>query len=225
MAHKGGEDSRLAQRCGKQRVPSIRGLLGLSKFSGRRGVVYGHAYPDARGYRRPLRYRLPLAGRCIDPQPLIWNAEGQNGISNLAGTLIHHEVVDGPKSIAIAVVNRGALDLVGCDQLRGLLGSWLTGRGYGVGQFWRFPANCRFRAAAKSKSDTYTFRDPKCADCRQLPSKSENRNGTQYQDYLDPVPPAARHPNSPLERAFAQFGAAIAARNGIEQESRRSTAI
>jgi hypothetical protein len=68
-------------------------------------------------------------------------------------------------------------------------------------------------------SNAYTFRDPKCADCRQLPSKSENRSGTQDQGFLDPVPAAARDRESPLERALARFAAAVAAKEGIEQES------
>src|SRR5689334_19368999 len=33
-------------------------------------------------------------------------------------------------------------------------------------------------------SNAYVFRDPKCAYCRQLSSKSENRSGTQDQDIL-----------------------------------------
>ena len=68
-------------------------------------------------------------------------------------------------------------------------------------------------------SNAYVFRDPKCADCRQLSSKSENRSGTQDQDILDPVHAPARNPESSLERALARFGAAVAARKGIEQDT------
>jgi Helix-turn-helix domain len=61
-------------------------------------------------------------------------------------------------------------------------------------------------------SNAYVFRDPKGADCRQLSSKSENPTGTQDQDILDPVEAPAARANGPLERALAQFGAAVAAR-------------
>ena len=66
-------------------------------------------------------------------------------------------------------------------------------------------------------SNAYVFRDPKCADCHQLSSKSENQAGTQDQESLDPVHIPARNPDSPIERALARFGAAVAARKGIEQ--------
>jgi len=48
-------------------------------------------------------------------------------------------------------------------------------------------------------------------------SKSENPTGTQDQEYLDPVATPARNLDSGLERAFARFGAAVAAKNGSEQ--------
>jgi hypothetical protein len=66
-------------------------------------------------------------------------------------------------------------------------------------------------------SNAYVFCDPKCADCRQLSSKSENQSGTQDQDILDPVHPPARNPESSLECALARFGAAVAAKKGLEQ--------
>ncbi len=66
-------------------------------------------------------------------------------------------------------------------------------------------------------SNAYTFRDPKAAEFRQFCSKSGNRTGTQDQDVLDPVPTAQRNPDSPLERALARFGAALATKAGIEQ--------
>jgi hypothetical protein len=68
-------------------------------------------------------------------------------------------------------------------------------------------------------SNAYVFRDQKCADCRQLSSKSENPSGTQDQEYLDPVHARARNPEGSLERALARFGAVVAARKGIEQDA------
>jgi hypothetical protein len=66
-------------------------------------------------------------------------------------------------------------------------------------------------------SNAYVFRDPKAADRRQLSSKSENQAGTQDQEILDPVHTPARNPDSPIERALARFGAAVAVRKRIEQ--------
>jgi hypothetical protein len=66
-------------------------------------------------------------------------------------------------------------------------------------------------------SNAYVFRDPQAVNSRDVPSKSENRTGTQSQDVLDPVQAPTVNPNSPLERALARFGAAVAAKNGIEQ--------
>ena len=67
------------------------------------------------------------------------------------------------------------------------------------------------------KSLAFVFYDPKAADCRQLSLKSENRSGTQDQESLDLVHAPARNPESSLERALAQFGATVAAGQGIEQ--------
>src|SRR5690349_17627929 len=75
--------------------------------------------------------------------------------------------------------------------------------------------SCRWRVIRTSNA--YVFRDPKGTDCRQLPSKSENPTGTQDQDILDPVATAARDSRSPLERALARFGAAVAAKQCLEQ--------
>jgi Helix-turn-helix domain len=64
------------------------------------------------------------------------------------------------------------------------------------------------------RSNAYVFRDPQ----QQASSyQSENRRGTQDQDILDPVQALARNPDSLLQRALARFGAAVAAKNGIEQ--------
>jgi hypothetical protein len=41
--------------------------------------------------------------------------------------------------------------------------------------------------------------------------------GTQNQEVIDSSLAPACDPNSPLERALARFGAAVAAKNGIEQ--------
>jgi hypothetical protein len=68
-------------------------------------------------------------------------------------------------------------------------------------------------------SNAYAFCDPQAVNSRVVPSKSENRAGTQSQDVLDPVQAPAIDPNSPLERALARFGAALAAKEGIEQEA------
>jgi len=68
-------------------------------------------------------------------------------------------------------------------------------------------------------SNAYAFRDPQAVNSRDVPSKSENRTGTQSQDVLDPVQAPTVNPNSPLERALARFAAALAAKEGIEQEA------
>jgi hypothetical protein len=66
-------------------------------------------------------------------------------------------------------------------------------------------------------SNAYVFRDPEAVNSWAVPSKSENRPGTQSQDVLDPVQAPAIDSDSPLERALARFAAAIAAKDGIEQ--------
>jgi hypothetical protein len=68
-------------------------------------------------------------------------------------------------------------------------------------------------------SNAYVFRDPQAVNSLAVPSKSENRSGTQSQDVLDPVQAPTANPNSPLERALARFAAALAAKEGIEQEA------
>ena len=70
-------------------------------------------------------------------------------------------------------------------------------------------------------SNAYVFRDPQAAVSAGIPSKSENRAGTLDQEVLEPIPAPPRDPNSPLERALARFGAAVAAKNGIEQGGRK----
>ena len=66
-------------------------------------------------------------------------------------------------------------------------------------------------------SNAYAFRDPQDAVSAGIPSKSENRPGTQSQDVLDPVQASALDAAHPLERALARFAAALAAKEGIEQ--------
>jgi hypothetical protein len=66
-------------------------------------------------------------------------------------------------------------------------------------------------------SNAYMFRDPKPQLAGVPASKSENPTGTQDQEYLDPVAASAHDPNRPLERALRRFGAAVAAKNSIEQ--------
>jgi hypothetical protein len=66
-------------------------------------------------------------------------------------------------------------------------------------------------------SNAYVFRDPQAAGSGRFPSKSENPTGTQDQDVLDPVLVPAHDPDSPLQRALARLGSALAAKQGIEQ--------
>jgi len=66
-------------------------------------------------------------------------------------------------------------------------------------------------------SNAYMFRDPQSQLAGVPASKSENPTGTQDQDSLDPVEASARDPNRQLERALRRFGAAVAAKNGLEQ--------
>jgi hypothetical protein len=67
------------------------------------------------------------------------------------------------------------------------------------------------------RSNAYTFRDPQRQTQRPLAYQSENEPGTQNQVILDSVQTPALRPDGPLETALARFGAAIAARKGIEQ--------
>jgi hypothetical protein len=66
-------------------------------------------------------------------------------------------------------------------------------------------------------SNAYVFRDPKLQLAGVSTSKSENPTGTGDQDILVSVQAPAPDPDSPLERALARFGAAVAAKQGIEQ--------
>jgi hypothetical protein len=66
-------------------------------------------------------------------------------------------------------------------------------------------------------SNAYQFRDPQPQLAGVQASNSENRGGTPdvcTSPFL-PAPPEV--PNSPLERALARFGAAVAAKKGLEQ--------
>ena len=60
-------------------------------------------------------------------------------------------------------------------------------------------------------SNAYVLIDPA--------SKSDQRTGTSDQEVKIPLQAPAADPDSPLERALARFGAAVAAKYGIEQEA------
>jgi helix-turn-helix protein len=68
-------------------------------------------------------------------------------------------------------------------------------------------------------SNAYVFRDPKPQLVGVSASKSENPTGTQDQDILDPVQASACDPKSPLERALAQFRAAIKERSLLNESA------
>ena len=68
-------------------------------------------------------------------------------------------------------------------------------------------------------SNAYQFRDPG-EQSRGLPlSKSDQRTGTPNQEIQKPLQAPAVDLESPLERALARFGAAVAAKVGIEQDT------
>ena len=69
------------------------------------------------------------------------------------------------------------------------------------------------------RSNAYAFRDPQHQTARPAAYQSENQPGTQNQVILGSVHTPARDPGSSLERALARFGAAVAARQGIEQDA------
>jgi len=54
---------------------------------------------------------------------------------------------------------------------------------------------------------------------RDPASKSDQRTGTPDQEDSKPLRTPAIDPTSPLERALARFAAAVAAKDGIEQEA------
>jgi hypothetical protein len=66
-------------------------------------------------------------------------------------------------------------------------------------------------------SNAYVFRDPQQRVSGLPVSKSDQRTGTSDQQSSKPVPAPAIDPRTPLERALARFGAALAAKTGIEQ--------
>jgi hypothetical protein len=69
------------------------------------------------------------------------------------------------------------------------------------------------------RSNAYAFHDPQHQTARPTAYQSENQPGTQNQVILGSVHTPARDPGSSLERALARFGAAVAARQGIEQDA------
>jgi hypothetical protein len=66
-------------------------------------------------------------------------------------------------------------------------------------------------------SNAYTFRDPQPELTGVPASTSPNPTGTPDQEISKPVQPPALDPDGPLERALARFGAAVAAKECIEQ--------
>ena len=58
-------------------------------------------------------------------------------------------------------------------------------------------------------SNAYVFRDPQQRLQGVAASKSENRPGTLYQEFLPPNAAPPVDPDSPLERALAHFGTII----------------
>jgi len=65
-------------------------------------------------------------------------------------------------------------------------------------------------------SNAYIFRDPQPQISGVPTAESENPAGTLDQESLHPVQAPTHKPHSLLERALTRFGAAVAARNGIE---------
>jgi hypothetical protein len=66
-------------------------------------------------------------------------------------------------------------------------------------------------------SNAYAFRDPQQQLAGVPAAESENRTGTPNQEHSMPLLAPAVDPDSPLERALAQFSAVVAAKTGIEQ--------
>jgi Helix-turn-helix domain len=65
------------------------------------------------------------------------------------------------------------------------------------------------------RSNAYAFREPQQ---RASAYQSENRSGTQNQLLIGSVPTPARDPDSLLERALAQFGEAVAAKEAASNK-------
>jgi biotin operon repressor len=68
-------------------------------------------------------------------------------------------------------------------------------------------------------SNAYVFRDPQLQLAGVPAAKSENPTGTQNQELNPSVLAPAPDPHSSLERALARFRAAVAAKEGIEQDT------
>jgi hypothetical protein len=66
-------------------------------------------------------------------------------------------------------------------------------------------------------SNAYAFRDPQPQLAGVPAAKSENPTETRNQELNPSVLAPVRAQDSPLERALARFGAAVAAKEGIEQ--------
>jgi len=66
-------------------------------------------------------------------------------------------------------------------------------------------------------SNAYVFRDPQLQPAGVPASEFRNRVGTLNQEIQLSIPAPASDPDNPLERALARFGAAVAAKDRIEQ--------
>jgi hypothetical protein len=66
-------------------------------------------------------------------------------------------------------------------------------------------------------SNAYQFIDPQAERNRGIPSECKNPPGTQDQDVSRRLQAPPVDPTSPLERALARFGEALAAKNCIEE--------
>ena len=66
-------------------------------------------------------------------------------------------------------------------------------------------------------SNAYVLQDPQQRLIGVPASEFRNRAGTSTQEDSKPVLAPAVNPRSPLERALARFGAAVAAKQGIEE--------
>jgi hypothetical protein len=71
----------------------------------------------------------------------------------------------------------------------------------------------------RRRSNAYAFRDPLQHTEKPAAYQSENRLRTQNQVILGSVHAPARNSDSALEQALARFGAAVAAKKGIEQSA------
>jgi hypothetical protein len=79
--------------------------------------------------------------------------------------------------------------------------------------------NRGWRWRLERRSNAYVLIDPQQRVLRPTATESDQRTGTPDQEIQKPLRAPAIDPASPLERALARFGAALAAKGGIEQGS------